>query len=269
MSIITISRRPFSRGREVAIQVAQKLGYACIAREVLFDTAKNFNIHDAKIIRAIHDAPSFSDHFLFGRERYLAFFQATLLEILRRDNIVYHGLAGHFFIQGVSHGLKIRIITSLEERVRTLTEREAIGPKNAALIIKREDNDRRRWSQHLYGIDTWDPSLYDMVLNIAGLSVDEAVEIICQTVRLKRFQTTTESRRRLEDLALAARVKAALVETKPDIDVSAQNGHVHIKTDIEESREAELCSEIIRIAGSVPGVGDVAVETGHVVRHYD
>ena len=37
MSIITVSRRPFSRGSEVAEHTARKLGYRCVAREVLFE----------------------------------------------------------------------------------------------------------------------------------------------------------------------------------------------------------------------------------------
>ena len=49
-----------------------------------------------------------------------------------------------------------------------------------------------------------------MVLNIKEISVDEAAEIICHTVSLDRFRTTPESRRKLDDLALAAQVKAAL-----------------------------------------------------------
>ncbi|NOZ01246.1 MAG: cytidylate kinase-like family protein [Deltaproteobacteria bacterium] len=269
MSIITISRRPFSRGGEIAEKVARELGYECVAREVLFDAAKRFDVPDADILRAIHDAPSFSDHFHYGRERYVAFFQAALLGVLQRDDIVYHGLAGHFFIQGVSHGLKVRIITGMAERVSVLTQRENISAKNAERLIKREDNDRRKWSRHLYGIDTWDPSLYDIVLNIAELTVDEAVEIICHAVGMERFRTTPESAGRMDDLVAGARVKVALIQIRPDVEVQVENGLVIVTAKTRGSRDAELAKEIMKAARSIPGVEDVRVDFGHVVRHYD
>jgi cytidylate kinase len=269
MSIITISRRPFSRGKEVAEQVARKLGYGCVAREVLFEAAKRFDIQDSEMIRAIHDAPSFSDHFHYGRERYVAFFQAALLDVLQRDNIVYHGLAGHFFVQDVPHALKVRVITSLDERVRILTDRENISARNAARLIKREDQDRRKWSQHLYGIDTWDASLYNLVLNIKDISVDDAAEMICHAVRLDCFRTTPESQRRIDDLVIGAHVKAAMIQTKPDIVATVENGRVLVKTHARESEEAELCREIEKIAKAIPGVEEIKIQVDHSVRHYD
>lgn len=253
----------------MAQKVADKLGYDCVAREVLFEAAEKFGVRERDFMRAIHDAPSFSDHFRYGRERYVAFFQATLLEVLQRDNIVYHGLAGHFFVQGVSHALKVRVITSLDERVRVLTERENIGPRNAARIIEREDRDRRKWSRHLYGIDTWDPSLYNMVLNISEMSVDDAAEIVCQTASLERFRTTPESRRKFGDLLTAALVKATLVQKRPDVEVSARDGKVLVRTEALESEEAELHRQIERIVMDIPGVKEVEIQIGHSVRHHD
>jgi hypothetical protein len=44
MSIVTISRGSYSRGKEVAEKVAQKLGYECISRDILLETSEQFNI---------------------------------------------------------------------------------------------------------------------------------------------------------------------------------------------------------------------------------
>lgn len=68
-----------------------------------------------KLTRAVHDAPSILERFVQGKERYVAFIQASLLKYLKEDKIVYHGLAGHFFVTGVSHVLKVRIIADMEE----------------------------------------------------------------------------------------------------------------------------------------------------------
>ena len=70
MSIITISRGSYSRGKEVAEKVAQRLGYTCIARDVLMEASQDFNIPEIKLVRAIHDAPSILDRLGYRKEKY-------------------------------------------------------------------------------------------------------------------------------------------------------------------------------------------------------
>ena len=97
---------------------------------------------------------------------------------MQKDNIVYHGLAGHFFLQDISHVLKVRIVADLQDRIREEMKREKISQTEAEKVIKKDDDERRKWSLFLYGKDTWDPSLYDMILHIKTITTDEAVEII-------------------------------------------------------------------------------------------
>jgi len=100
MAIITISRGSYSKGKEVAEKVAHRLGYVCLSRDLLLEASSQFNIPEIKLIRALHDAPSILERFTSGKERYLAYFAAALLERVQRDNVVYHGLAGHFYLKG-------------------------------------------------------------------------------------------------------------------------------------------------------------------------
>ena len=97
MSIVTISRGSYSKGKEVAEKVAQRLGYECIAREVLLETSEHFNIPEIKLVRALHDAPSVLERFTYGKERYLTFLESVFLEHVQKDNVVYHGLARTLF----------------------------------------------------------------------------------------------------------------------------------------------------------------------------
>ena len=102
MSIITISRGSYSKGKEVAEEVAQTLGYECVSREILLEASEHFNIPEIKLVRALHDAPSILERFTYGKERYIAYITAAFLEHVHQDNVVYHGLAGQFFLKGVS-----------------------------------------------------------------------------------------------------------------------------------------------------------------------
>jgi cytidylate kinase len=259
MPIITISRGSYSKGKEVAEKVAQKLGYECIARDVILDASKEFNIPEIKLIRAIHDAPSILERVGYAKERYLAYLRVALLEHFQRDNVVYHGLAGHFFVKGVSHVLKVRIIADMEERVKLEMERERLSRNEALRILKDDDKERRKWSKYLYGIDTRDSSLYDLVIHIKKITANDAADIVCCAVALEHFKTTPESQKMLDHLLTAARVKAALIDLKPDAEVVAYNGTVSITGRVAEFQEDKLIHRIEEIAKAVPGVINVEI----------
>jgi cytidylate kinase len=260
MAIITISRGSSSKGREVAEGVAAKLGYESLAREVLLEASQQFNVPEARLVRAIHDAPSFFERLTHGKQRYIAFIRAALLSHLRRDNIVYHGLAGHFFVQTVPHVLRVRILADPAERIRIVMARDGVDQKEAATVLAHDDDERRRWGQRLYGIDPADPSLYDLVLHIGKLTVTDAVQTICFAASLERLRTTPASQQILEDLALAAAVQVALVDSKPDAQVAAKEGQVTIRIAERIVQAEATIAEIERLALAVPGVRRVRVE---------
>jgi len=258
MSIITISRGSYSYGKEVAEKVAQKLGYECVSRDVLIEASEEFNVPEIKLLRAVRDAPTFFDRFTFEKERYLAYFRAALLDRFQKDNVVYHGLAGHFLVRHVSHVLKVRILADMEDRVKVMMQREGMENKNEALrAVKSIDEARRRWSLHMCGIDTNDPSLYDLVIHIRRLSTDDAADIICHTVRLDRFQATPESQQAMDDLLLAARVRASLVDHYPRINVTAKEGDVYVGIEGASSHEEK---EIQDVVAQIPGVKKLNVD---------
>ena len=105
MAIITISRGSYTKGKEIAEEVAHKLGYQCLSRDILLEASEHFDIPEIHLVRALHDAPSVLERFNHGRERFVAFIENAFLEHVLDDNVVYHGLAGHFFLKGVDHVL--------------------------------------------------------------------------------------------------------------------------------------------------------------------
>lgn len=260
MSIITISRGSYSQGKAVAEKVAQKLGYDLLAREVLLEASENFNVPEAKLLMTMENAPSLMDRFTNWREKYITYIQASILMNFQRDNVVYHGLAGHFFVTGVPHVLKVRIIVDLEDRVKTVMERDDLSRKEALRIIKRLDEERSRWSRQLYGIETGDPSLYDLVIHLDKLTIDDGVDIICHTVHLNRFQTTPESQRLMDDLVLAAQVKTTIVNLKPDVEVQARSGVVQVRFEARSGQEVELIEEMEGIIKKIPGLKELKIE---------
>ncbi|MFZ1983309.1 MAG: cytidylate kinase family protein [Desulfatitalea sp.] len=251
MPIITINRGSYSRGKAVAEKLASKLGYACVSRDVLLEASDEFNIPEIKLIRALHDAPSILERFTHGKERFISYLYSALLQHARKDNIVYHGLAGQFFLRDISHVFKVRIIADIQDRVKEEMRRENISADKALYILKKDDEERRKWALQLYGTDTCDSKLYDMVLHIRTLTVDDAVDILFSIAQKPAFQATAESRQQVEDLALSAKVKADLAIFAPKIQIRSDNGKVFVSCieNIPESEWARIKSVVSQVEG--------------------
>ncbi len=254
MAIITISRGSYSRGKEVAEKVAAALGYECISRDILLEASEQFNIPEIKLVRAIHDAPSILERFTYGKERFVAYIKASLMQHVQKDNVVYHGLAGHFFLKDIPHVLKVRIVADITDRIAEEMKRENISEAEARHILKKDDDERRRWGIQVFGVDTWDPMLYDMVLHIKAIKVDDAVDLILRAVKLPAFTTTMPSQKILDDQTMAARVQAALVEEFPTARVCAQADELFVDLKANLTDEQEVISRVQRIINHVAGI---------------
>lgn len=265
MAIITISRGSYSHGKEVAEKVAQKLGYQCYGREVILGASKEFNIPEIKLVKAVHDAPSVLERFSNGKQMFITYFQSALLKYLARDNVVYHGLAGHFYVKDIRHVLKVRIVAKMMDRIKIVMDRGNISYENALERIKKDDVARRKWSQNLYGIDTTDPILYDLVICVSKMTVDDAVDVICHTAGLETFKTTLESQKTMEDLVLASEVRTTLLKLSPDIEVFVRNGVVTVDATARAFEAPDLAMEMERIVGAIPGVKGVNIKLSHSV----
>ena len=228
MSIITISRGSYSKGKEVAENVAARLGYMCLSREIILDASDRYHIPEIKLVKAIHDAPSILERIGHNKRAFTSYYQSALTERAREDNLVYHGLAGHLLLKGVPHVLKVRIIADIEDRVVNEMKQEGTSRQEAMNLITRDDQERRKWTKNLYGVDPWDSSLYDLVIHIHKFTVTDAVGLICSAVGLEQFRTTRESQQKIEDLALASRIKASFIEDHMDVTVFSEYGNVHI-----------------------------------------
>ncbi|MGZ4819514.1 MAG: cytidylate kinase family protein [Terriglobales bacterium] len=261
MPIITISRGSFTGGKMLAESVAKKLGYRCIDREHIIRKAAAWGVSQDNLRAAIEKPPSFLGQSQHTKYFYLALIQAALTAEVRTGNAVYHGLAGHLLLGKGSHILRTRIIAPMEFRIARVQDRCKYNRKEGIAYIEQMDNERRKWTRFLYGVDWSDASLYDLVLNLEQMSLDEACDAICFVAQMKCFEFTPEGQKAMDDLARASRVKANLAMNAATADlqfeVVAEGGVVTVKGDIDTPDQAKKVGEIVR---AVPGVTKVRID---------
>ncbi|MBZ5549916.1 MAG: cytidylate kinase family protein [Acidobacteriia bacterium] len=253
----------------LAESLAQRLGYRCIDRDQIIQKAAAWGVSQDDLRTAIERPPTFLGQSQHTKYIYLAFIQAALTEEVRTGNAIYHGLAGHLLLGKGPHVLRTRIIAPMEFRIGRVQDRLKYNRKEAIAYIEKMDEDRRKWTRFLYGVDWADASLYDIVLNLEQMNLEEACDVICSAAQLKYFEATPESQRTMDDLATASRVKANLamnpLTSNVQFEVVAQGGSVSIKGDIVGPDQAKKIGSIVM---AVPGVTKVHLDQLELVTRF-
>ncbi len=260
MAIITISRGTFSGGEKLAECLSQKLGYKSISREVIVHAASNYGVSEEKLIKAIEQKPTLKERLAIDIDRfhYLSFIQAALCEEAKNDNIIYHGHGGHLLLKGVAHVIKIKVIADMEQRILFAMERNKLSREEAIVYINNIDDQREKWTKFLYDVDWNDPALYDLVINLKKISIQSACEIVANMVKAPEFQTTEESKKAMENIVLASRVKAALASNDAtrncNVDIAVDNGIVTVSGKVDSMDDVENIEELVKNLPGVKGV---------------
>lgn len=260
MSIITISRGSLKKGNEVAAKAGAMAGYGLLDREILIEASEQFNIPKYQLTQALDVEPDFLDRFSFSKRNYVAYIRTALLERLACDNMLYHGFAGQMFLTDVSHVLKVRIVGSLQNRIQDVMAEDQIDEELAAAKIQRIDDTRRKWGRYFYEVDIEDPTLYDLVINVDNMTVENAADLILSTVQLPCFQTTEQSRIKFQDLLLAAKANSALLADFPAASVTSKDGVVSVAIEGTLLQESSYQNRVNDALEGIVGIENVKTE---------
>lgn len=266
MAIITISRGTFSRGKTLAERLAQRLDYPCVSREVILDAAREYEVLPEKLAEAMEKPAAAWRQEPGERTRYLNYIRAALCERAMEGNLVYHGLAGHLLLAGISHVIRVRVIADVESRISEATDRLKVGRREAMTKIEKDDMARANWTRFLYDVDWHDPTHFDVVLNLERMGIDEACEVVARMTELETFKPTTASRKALAELTLSSRVWAALAsDTRTaavEAWVAAGEGIVTIIAIPGSGQPGDAVAAVKSVANDVPGVREVRCQVG-------
>jgi len=223
MKIITISRGSQCHGEEFAKKLAKKLGYLCVNREEILKEANKLKIPISKLETAITKPHIFSEELALELENYKALAASYICEKALNNNIIYNGRVGHKFLPGVDHILKIRVIADFESRVERVMQNFSLSREKARQYIEQLDQNEKKWVQRYYRVDWDDSSLYDIVINLSLINIDNAATAVCSIAQLPEFQATPVIIKSIQNLHLASKAQLILATDK-------RTCHLNIKT---------------------------------------
>lgn len=269
MAILTISQEMGSGGAEIGRSVATRLGYAYVDREELLGRAHRYGLSEDRLARLAEDRPSWLERFDAETRRYIRALQAVLYEYAQDDDVVLMGGGGQWLLRGVPHAIRTRIMAPFPVRVTRLTGtllaqgQERATPKTVAQFIRRDDIQKTAQMRYLFDVKLNDPSLYDVLINTAVLSLEATVELLAEVARQPDCATTDAGRQLVADRALATQVEVALAshpETRRcAIGVESSQGVVTLELPGAVDPEAARA-----VARDVPGVQNVTLRAAEI-----
>lgn len=249
MQIICVSKGSQSRGEEFATKLAAKLDYQCLSREQILEEAIKRRIPIGKLETAIIKPWTFTEQLALELEHYKALATSILCERALKDNIVYHGRTGHLLLPGIGNILKLKVVSDTEYRIQYIMKSLRLSREKAKCYLEQIEDDRRRWVRNFYHVE-WDVfTLYDLVLNLSQVSVDNAATAVCSMAQLPDFQATPASTNALKDLYLSARVRLLLASDKRtsrmNIKVRANDGIVYVTYPIQQAKDPAIIDDVL------------------------
>jgi hypothetical protein len=263
VSVILISRGTMSGVKLLVECLRDQLDYRCVSREDLVTLVNEYGELANRIVANLSTATRAYEQFSRMRWPYLILMRLALLEYAVGDNLVYHGYSGHLLLPRIKHFIRIRINAPMDLRIKMTMDRLSCTKEEAQEYIAREDEERVRWARFMYGKDIREPTLYNLCVNLEGMSLDAVCSLVEHLSKDQEFQATTESQLEVERLLMASRVEAAFI-TDPrtqGLEIAARfaDGRVDLVGPFVEDDRMEA---IKKIAGAIPGVDEVTYTPG-------
>ncbi len=264
MPIITIFSGGFCQEDPVVREVIAHTGYRHLTDdEIVAEASRRSEMAQSKIKRAFSAKTSVFNNFTLEKERSLAYIKLAVADLISTDNALITCFSGQLIPAAVSHCLRVCLIAPKKYRIEAAAEQQGISEKDAAKLVQRHEEDCSFWIDSLFGNDDpWDPALYDIVIPVDKMSVQDAVAFIVEYVGKDIIWQTTESKQALQDFRLAAETEVALVLQGHTVKASAKNGAITLTINKHVLMLNRLQEELKSIAEPIAGVKSVETKIG-------
>jgi cytidylate kinase len=184
--------------------VADELGYTFADNNIVQSVAKEANVSTnwvesfekeagSKLSRLISSMVSkrWVDRVL-GDERgyldeqiYLDYLVLIIAQLADEGDVVILGRGSQYILDDHPDVVHVLLVDELENRVKFMIDRYEMDRKKAERTVNREDRRRVSLYKRLGKTDYEDPRLYNIVLNMSQVTLEEARDMICDLAKKK------------------------------------------------------------------------------------
>jgi cytidylate kinase len=258
MPVIALTHEMGSLAKDVSLRLGEVANLRVARHEVVDHVAGRMHMPSSLINRVREGKAGLRERMRTDARSVETFTAEEVYDFAQGGNAVLRGWGATMLLRPVSHVVTARVTRPFGQRVDWLVENLGIDRDAAEDEVRRSDHAHASRMHAQFGVTWGDPQLYDLVINMERVSIDSAVAQLLDLAARPEFQPTAASQAKLEGLALAAKVRAALkgnaATEQTNVGIDAEQGKVTLTGLVLD--DAEL-KETQRVAEAVAGAGKV------------
>ena len=259
MTVIALTEEMGSLATDVADHLATDLGLAVMRHEVVDAVSSRMHVPTSLINRLREGKAGALERLRADKASLAVYMTEEVLDVAARGNVVLRGWGATCLLRAVPHVVCVRVTRPFAQRVAWL--REQLGADDIAFVeeeIRRSDRAHAARMHAQFGVTWGDPLLYDLVLNTDRLSVETCARQIAALAQRPEFAETDASRAMLQNMALDARVRAALradpATRDIDVTVASDAGRIVLAGIVLDAGEMPAAERVARAVAGVTAV---------------
>jgi cytidylate kinase len=260
MPLIAMTREMGSLGKDVAAEVAQRIGKHVVHHEIIDNVANKMRLRKSHVVRFLEGKSGIWERMTTDKTS-LSIYTADETFALAEDERVgvIRGWGAAHLLRPCPHVIAVRVCAPFEVRVKRMMERLNTADRDfVENEIRMSEESHAAITRRHFGISWQHSDLYDLVLNTERLSVKECADAVMELSDDPNLQETAESQRILRNMAVAAHVRSALRQdprtNKLQVSIAADNGVVTLAGLADHGQDPKDAADV---ATKVQGVKDV------------
>ncbi|WP_027721499.1 response regulator [Maridesulfovibrio zosterae] len=265
MSDLFIFSGLFCQADAVAKRIIDDIDLKLVTdNDLVADAASLSGMSGSTIARVFSHKTSIFNKFSHEKERSIAWLRLALAKKLAEGRpLLVSGFVSQLLSQEIDHVLKVCIIDDVHKRVESALNNNGLPEKDASKAILHSDEEKTVWVREITGsTDPWNSSLYDMIIPVGKIGIDESVALIKEQLSNSAVEVTEASKKAVQNFLLAATVETALAVKGHHVEVTAESGTVYIAINKKVIMVERLEKELREMAEPIEGVKKVEFKFG-------
>jgi cytidylate kinase len=204
MAVITISRQFGAGGKTIGQKVSEALGYTFLDEDIVQIIAEKAKVSPGwvesvekeaggrlsrivtkMVSRPLIDRVLKDERGYIDEQIYIDYLVVIIAQMAEDGNVVFLDRGSQYILNDFPDAFHILLINTFANRVKFMMNNYDLSQNRATQIVKSEEKRRMNLYRKIGKQDYDQPELYHLVINMARVDLEEAIQLILHLVQRK------------------------------------------------------------------------------------